>query len=35
VAPAYDSAGEITGLAAAQIVQSLLYLMVKAPLVQE
>ncbi|KAK4173848.1 putative agmatinase 1 precursor [Triangularia setosa] len=32
VAPAYDGTGEITGLAAAEIVQSLLYLMVKTPL---
>ncbi|KAK4194453.1 arginase family-domain-containing protein [Triangularia verruculosa] len=29
VAPAYDGAGEITGVAAAEVVQSLLYLMVK------
>ncbi|GAB1312488.1 hypothetical protein MFIFM68171_02698 [Madurella fahalii] len=32
VAPAYDTAGETTGLAAAEIVQSLLYLMLKSPL---
>ncbi|KAK0718957.1 arginase family-domain-containing protein [Apiosordaria backusii] len=33
VAPAYDGPGEITGLAAAEVVQSLLYLMVKTPVV--
>lgn len=32
VAPAYDTRGETTGLAAAEIVQSLLYLMLKSPL---
>ncbi|KAK4443044.1 putative agmatinase 1 precursor [Podospora aff. communis PSN243] len=32
VAPAYDNVGETTGLAAAEIVQSLLYLMLKSPL---
>lgn len=32
VAAAYDDVGETTGVAAAGIVQSLLYLMVKAPL---
>jgi len=33
VAPAYDNNGETTVLAAAEIVQSLLYLMLKSPLV--
>jgi agmatinase len=32
VAPAYDNVGETTGLAAAEIVQSLLYLMLRSPL---
>jgi agmatinase len=31
VAPAYDNVGETTGVAAAEIVQSLLYLMLKSP----
>jgi agmatinase len=34
VAPAYDNPGETTTLAAAEIVQSLLYLMLKSPLVE-
>lgn len=34
VAPAYDSVGEITTLAASEIVQSLLYLMIKSPLTE-
>ncbi|KAK0648229.1 arginase family-domain-containing protein [Cercophora newfieldiana] len=32
VAPAYDNVGETTGVAAAEIVQSLLYLMLESPL---
>lgn len=31
VAPAYDSAGEVTALIAAEVAQSLLYLMVTTP----
>jgi len=31
VAPVYDNVGETTSLAAAEIVQSLLYLMLKSP----
>ncbi|KAK4649147.1 uncharacterized protein QC761_116450 [Podospora bellae-mahoneyi] len=35
VAPAYDGAGETTGVAAAEVVHSLLYLMVKTPVAGE
>lgn len=35
VAPVYDNPGETTVLAAAEIVQSLLYLMVKTPISAE
>lgn len=32
VSPAYDNPGETTTLAAAEIVQSLMYLMLKSPI---